>query len=353
MVVGGVSAGEKIAPALCGHLRLRQYILCRRSPAGWLLHLPVMKPGAWPLCLSVVWMGAGWESSITSFAGLMRFNSSERQLVSSSDGSQGVKYIEYSLGQESGEGETHVPVEMPLVIYVNGREFATLMCSPTKLEHLVAGFLFMADVVTGRDDITFLSVSEDDGTADIEVRPSARLESAFRRRRQLTSGCGGGLVLEELSPFSPLLGSETVAPSDISSGIRELMEHASLYASTGGVHTSALFVKGRLIVLAEDIGRHNTIDKIAGQCLLDGLDAGGGLLATTGRLSSEMISKAGRLAVPIVISRTSPTSLAIDIAQRAGITLVGYARGPNFRLYTHAWRIRFAPGPRSDLPAST
>lgn len=237
-----------------------------------------------------------------------------------------------------------VPQEMPLTIYVNGRELATLMCSPTGLEYLAAGFLYHIDVVVDRSDIRHLHISAADGVADVEVKPSDRLEAAFRRRRQLTSGCGGGLALEELAPLAPLTTGTIITPEGVAEAVRQLVDRALLYPQAGGVHTSALFKDARLSVMAEDIGRHNTVDKIAGECLLAGIDAKGGWLVTTGRLSSDMISKAGHLGTPIVISRTSPTSLAVEIAAKAGIAVIGYAHRSAFTVYSNNWRVDFDAG---------
>jgi FdhD protein len=117
-----------------------------------------------------------------------------------------------------------------------------------------------------------------------------------------------------------------------------LFDSQELYRETGGVHTSALSDGEKILVSAEDIGRHNTLDKIAGLCLMNNIWPDARILITTGRISSEMLQKAARLQAPILISRTSPSSLSIEMAERYGITLIGYARRQRFNVYSNAQR---------------
>ena len=121
--------------------------------------------------------------------------------------------------------------------------------------------------------------------------------------------------------------------------VRHLNDSAILYREVRGVHTSALADPMRLLVVKEDVGRHNTLDKIRGAALLTGLPTRDRILVTTGRVSSEMMTKAVRMGTPIVVSRTSPTALSVRLADAWGITLVGYARGRRLSVYTHPQRL--------------
>lgn len=121
--------------------------------------------------------------------------------------------------------------------------------------------------------------------------------------------------------------------------IESLSGAQALYKKSGGVHTSALSDGDKILLAAEDIGRHNTLDKLAGYCLLEGINPEKSILLTTGRISSEMMQKAARMGVSLVISRTSPSSLSVQMADNWGITLIGYARRDRFTVYTHAERI--------------
>ena len=126
--------------------------------------------------------------------------------------------------------------------------------------------------------------------------------------RVLTSGCGGGITFDDLSgEQAPLDSGRTVRVAQIFGMMRELNTHAKLYRESRGVHTSALGDGDDLLALAEDVGRHNTLDKIRGDCLMRGISTRDGMLVSTGRISSEMITKAAKMQVPIVVSRTSPT----------------------------------------------
>jgi FdhD protein len=123
--------------------------------------------------------------------------------------------------------------------------------------------------------------------------------------------------------------------------VEMLFESQQLYRETGGVHTSVLSDGEKVLLSAEDIGRHNTLDKIAGLCLMGNVWPETRILITTGRISSEMLQKAARLQAPILISRTSPSSLSIEMAERYGITLIGYARRQRFNVYSNAQRTGF------------
>jgi FdhD protein len=130
-----------------------------------------------------------------------------------------------------------------------------------------------------------------------------------------------------------------LSPAQIDELIADLFEAQVLYKQSGGVHTSLLTDGEGNRVTAEDIGRHNTLDKIAGRCVLENMQFKRRILLTTGRISSEMLQKAARLQAAFVISRTSPSSLSISLAEAAGITLIGYARHNQFTIYTHFTRI--------------
>jgi FdhD protein len=153
----------------------------------------------------------------------------------------------------------------------------------------------------------------------------------------LTSGCGGGasFVTQGQKVDSNLL----VTPEEILSLMKQMQDQMGLYRVSGGVHGSALADTKRLLVVSEDIGRHNTLDKIQGECLLRGLSTKDRLLLSTGRVSSEMLLKAAKMQVPVVVSRTSPTGRSIELAGELGIAVVGYARAGRLTVYSHPERL--------------
>jgi FdhD protein len=161
--------------------------------------------------------------------------------------------------------------------------------------------------------------------------------------RTITSGCSGGTTFEAFRrSHHPVESGLVITAEEITVLMERLADAASLYRRAGGVHTAALALPerdGPLACVAEDVGRHNTLDKIAGACLREGMSTRGGVLLSSGRISSEMVSKAARMGVPVVVSRTSPTSLSIELAQAWRIALVGYTRRRSFRVYAGEERV--------------
>jgi FdhD protein len=228
-----------------------------------------------------------------------------------------------------------VPHETGLTIFLDGEELVTVMCTPVKLAPMVLGFLYLEDIIKGREDVAVLRVCEEDSTADVRLKVPGFETPA---RRTLSSGCGRPTTFAPQS--REVVSSMVVTAQEVLSLMSQLNEKAQLYRFSGGVHTSGLGRDGKLAVVAEDIGRHNTIDKVMGECLLTGMPTGDGILLTTGRISSEMLSKAARMEVPVVVSRSSPTSKAVTLAGELKITLIGYVRGSRMQVYTHPERLR-------------
>lgn len=226
-------------------------------------------------------------------------------------------------------------------IHVNGQELATFMCTPRELDRLALGFLRSEGFIQDIEDVRLVTVCPSQTCVDVWLRTAA---FAPPSRPIVTSGCGGGITFDDLSQRAPAVTSQRrVSPEQISDGLRQLLAAATLYRLTRGVHTSALSDGQRLLAVAEDVGRHNTIDKLWGACLLAGLSPAGHILLATGRISSEMLNKAAKMQVPIVASRTSPTSLSVRLAEEWNMTLLGYVRGNSFNVYSGAWRLLPSP----------
>lgn len=228
-------------------------------------------------------------------------------------------------------------VEMPVSLTVNGEVWLTFMCTPVNLEALAVGFLYNEGIIQKMDEVADVRVCEHGDNVDVWLNHTAEQPVSWRR----TSGCTGGVTAVDLlaKPSVSMHGiGSGLHPEDIEHFVEMLFEGQSLYRKTGGVHTSILSDGSKALVSAEDIGRHNTLDKIAGLCLINDTWPDVRILITTGRISSEMLQKAAQLNVPILISRTSPSSLSIEMAERYGITLIGYARKQRFNVYTHGQR---------------
>lgn len=236
--------------------------------------------------------------------------------------------------------------EILLSVYVNGQELATLMCSPIDQEALVAGFLFNEGVIQSLDEIRVLHPNLARTAIDVFLKT---LDFNPPRRMILTSGCGSGISLRDLSEtYAPLESDLVITPQIILDRMHDLNRSARLYQQVRGVHTSILGTAERLLITAEDIGRHNTIDKLAGKALQAGIETRDKLIITSGRISSEMLGKARQMGVPIVASRTAPTSISVRLAELWNICVIGYVRQGGMRIYTHPHRLGLPVPPARD-----
>lgn len=241
------------------------------------------------------------------------------------------------VGEDAQDVEDEVVVESPLTIKVNGRELATLLCSPLDLEYLTIGYLFAEGVLSGVKDVKEVSIDEHEGLSVVETTQPVDLEGF--QRRIITSGCIGYYSDASLS-VKRIVNELCVGKAEIIALMRELESGSALFKATGGVHSSALCEKGGVIYLSEDIGRHNTIDKITGYLLKEGIDPSDKLLLTTGRLSSEMVLKAARAGIPLVASRSAPTDLAVSAARRQNVTLIGFVRNNRLNVYNNKGKVK-------------
>lgn len=234
--------------------------------------------------------------------------------------------------------EARTIVETPVSLTVNGQVWLTFMCTPVELEAMAVGFLFNEGIIESMDEMADVRVCEHGDNVDIWLNRTVEQPTSWRR----TSGCTGGVTaVDALARLDVSFDGAhpQVPPETIGQLVDQLFNAQTLYRETGGVHTSALSNGMEIVIVAEDIGRHNTLDKIAGLCLMRDIRPETRILITTGRISSEMLQKAARMNVPILISRTSPSSLSIEMAERYGITLIGYARKHRFNVYTEPKRI--------------
>jgi len=235
---------------------------------------------------------------------------------------------------EEHEGE--VVSEFPLTLTVNGRELATLVSSPHSLNFLVAGFLRLQGFVSSLDDFEMFSVCQDFGAANVRIKG----ELPERLKPVLTSGCGTGISFSMPVSLPAMAVKREYAPEQVFALMELLGREADRYRSHGGIHSAAVGDGERMLLYAEDLGRHNTLDRIAGEALFKGVDLEGLMLVTSGRVSTEMAAKAAQLGISLIASRTSPTDMAVKLCKDAGITLIGYLRGGRFQVYSHHERLQ-------------
>ncbi|MBM3125723.1 MAG: formate dehydrogenase accessory sulfurtransferase FdhD [Chloroflexi bacterium] len=248
-----------------------------------------------------------------------------------------IKYYRFEFNKWD-EKKSSTIVEFPVSLTVNSEAWVTFMCTPVNLEAMMVGFLYNEGVIQGIEEIADVRVCDHGDNVDVWLTHAAEQPTSWRR----TSGCTGGITAVDLLSNPAIFFEKDgliLEPETIGLLVDRLFNSQKLYRDTGGVHTSALSDGEGVLLVAEDIGRHNTLDKIAGLCLTQSVWPEKRILISTGRISSEMLQKAARLGAPIIISRTSPSSLSIEMAERYGITLIGYARRQRFNVYSHAYRV--------------
>ncbi len=229
--------------------------------------------------------------------------------------------------------------EEPFTIYLNDEEFITLLCYPGNLDELAAGFLKSEGLITTKKDIKGIDISKDLKRAYIQAEVG-RFEKKLHEKRIVTTGCGKGSI------FYFALDTLKCNTAEIKKKwhYKEILEKMRDINQTrgtkklGGLHVCGLY-NGKELIIREDIGRHNALDKIVGFCLLNECMIDDDIIFTTGRISSEILLKAAKVNAGVIVSRSTPTNLAYEIANKLNITLVGYVRGVQMSIYTARERV--------------
>jgi FdhD protein len=246
------------------------------------------------------------------------------------------------------ESEDLVVTEAPLTILLNDHRVITLLCTPQDQEHLAVGFLFSEGLLRDKKEIEEINFDRTKSEIKILTKSKRQLPSNFSQPKTLTSGCAKGATFssaENIDPAKDLLIDlqTTVTASEIQRLMHEFEKRSVLFRKTGGVHAAALASKEKCLLYFEDIGRHNAVDKVIGQCLQEEVSCEDKILLLSGRISSDVLAKASRSGISITVSRSAPTSLAVKNAQELGITLVGFARGSKMNIYSFPMRISVHP----------
>lgn len=268
-------------------------------------------------------------------------------------------------GQATAE-EIRMVLEEPLALHINGRQVAVLMRLPGMEKELAAGFMISEGLVASFDAVQVIHhcgqglPAPNEENADGEeapqtearnrvdvtalpdaLHPEARLEVV----RLIRAGCGAVDIDRVEIPLPPVTGTLRVSPAALHAMTAAMRARQNLHESVGGVHAAALCdVDGRAIAVCEDVGRHNAVDKAVGYCLLRGIPLDRTMLLCSGRLSYEMVTKVIRVGIPVLASVSTPTALAVRLAERFGLTVVGYLRGNRMTVYTHPERIEVQDG---------
>jgi len=254
---------------------------------------------------------------------------------------------------ESGRTvETGVVVERPLTLFLNGQEIVTMMTIGDYPAYLAVGYLLNQNMLRPDDTITGIDVDDELDVVVVRTARATDYEDKLKKKTH-TSGCAQGTVFGDLmEKFDTveLPKNDVVRTSWIYSLSRKINMTPSLYLEAGAIHGCVLCEADRPLVYVEDVGRHNAVDKIAGYMLMEGLGPENKIFYTTGRLTSEMVIKTVQMRIPILISRSGFTAWGVDLARRAGLTLIGRAKGRRFIALAGAERIVYDTDPARAAP---
>jgi len=246
------------------------------------------------------------------------------------------------------ERTDYVAEETALHIFLNNRHYGTILCSPDQLKEMVVGHLLSEGLLNSTAEIDDL-VLKKDGKCLVKLKPDVdaeqRIAKSQRFARLIVSACGSPdyrPLSEAIGSFPKLDVTPTVNAAVVSHSVLQLNTIAEKFRKTGGVHAAALYsTDGRLAALAEDVGRHNAVDKVIGAGATKNMDFRNLFLALSGRLTGDIVLKAARMKLPIIASLSAAISSGLEAAQLTGVTLVGFVRGKRMNVYTYPERIVF------------
>ena len=231
--------------------------------------------------------------------------------------------------------------EIPLTVYLNEKELLTLSCSPDHLKELSVGFLYTSGIIKSIDEIKSVIIDRQNWISNITLKNSKQSPDLLFKRLY-TSGCGRGTIfysaLDKIHA-NPIRKDRKISAEKILELMKSFQKMSTVFKETGGVHSAALSDGEVITAFKEDIGRHNAIDKLTGEALIKKINLEDSLLFTSGRLSSEIVSKVQKMGPAFLISRSAPTDQAIRAAKALNLTLVGFVRGQRMNVYSAAERI--------------
>lgn len=235
-----------------------------------------------------------------------------------------------------------IVTEQPLTIMLNGQEFATMVCTPEHLEELTIGFLASEGFIRQHEEIESISIDESKGIAYVDLLVPVTTSHEFHSKRFIGSCCGKSRQFyfhNDARTAKTSTSKVTISPEQCLSIMKQLQDSSVIFQGTGGVHNAALFSGNEMVISMTDIGRHNALDKIFGYCIKNKIAIKDKIIAFSGRISSEVLLKAAKIGVGIILSKSAPTNLAIKLAEDLNITAVGFIRGNSFNVYSHSQRI--------------
>lgn len=247
----------------------------------------------------------------------------------------------YSDGQFSNV-EDLIVNEFPLTIIVNDLEFATIVCTPTHLDEMIVGFLASEGIIRTYDDIQSMNIDDSKGLAYVTLKKASLIAQENHSKRVIGSCCGKSRQFyfqSDVKTAKTSTAKTTLTPSQSIALMKAMQNSSFVFQETGGVHNAALCTPEEMIAVRTDIGRHNALDKLFGYSLLNRFPVRDKIIVFSGRISSEVLLKAAKIGVGIVLSKSAPTDLAIKLAKDLNITAVGFVRGGSFNVYSCPERI--------------
>ena len=235
-----------------------------------------------------------------------------------------------------------VAQEKPLHLFLNRTLYATIFCTPSKLKELAVGHLVSEGIVKSIEEIEEVNLKKD--VCRVKLTPSVdlvkRLSLSKHFQRVILSACGSKGTYAPSQRLSRIKSNLTIKAETVLYCVNYLNRAAEIFRKTGGVHAAAIFSSdGTLMALAEDVGRHNAVDKVIGITMMRKTNLGKCFLALTGRMTGDIVMKAARLGMPVVASMAAAIDSGIAIAKKADLTLVGFVRGNRMNVYCSPERI--------------
>lgn len=268
-------------------------------------------------------------------------------MATETQGILSVKARRFRAGEGWEDVDDEVTGESPLTVYINGSEFATVVCSPWELEDMAVGFLCSEGILRKREALGNLTIDAEQGIAHVQVDGFEEgTASKVFLKRYLNSCCGRSRASFYYSTDAMLckrVESETTLPVERALSLMEEVTGGSgVFKRTGGVHSGLVAdaASGRVLSFHEDIGRNNVMDRIYGRTFKNGVDFSDKVIAFSGRISSEIALKMSKMGAPILVSHAAPSSLGLELADDLGITVIAFTRGERCTVYTHPERVQ-------------
>jgi len=240
-------------------------------------------------------------------------------------------------GEKARNDFHEVIEEIPMALFINGRHAMTAMMSPVQLEDFVTGYLYTEQIIKSVDEIESIRIEKN--------RMSVITKNLFKvlgPKKTILSGCGGSTSYIDTEKLPKIKSDYSISTANIWNSVKAVL-NSELHLLTGGIHIVALLDKAKILAVSEDIGRHNALDRVIGFGLRNKIDLSKTWVIVSGRISSEMVRKCLIAGIPIIVSRGATTTLAVETAEKTGLTVVAFARSSKMLVYTHPQRVETSP----------